>query len=41
MIESIKGSYTNVVGLPLYELVQMLSDLGALAISDRGFRISD
>jgi len=41
MIESIKGSYTNVVGLPLYELIQMLSDLGALAISDRGFRISD
>jgi len=41
MIESIKGSYTNVVGLPLYELIQMLSDLGALAISDCGFRISD
>jgi septum formation protein len=41
MIESIKGSYTNVVGLPLYELIQMLSELGALAISDRGFRISD
>jgi septum formation protein len=41
MIESIKGSYTNVVGLPLYELVQMLSGLGALAISDCGFRISD
>jgi septum formation protein len=41
MIESIKGSYTNVVGLPLYELVRMLSDLGALAISDCGFRISD
>ena len=41
MIESIKGSYTNVVGLPLYELVQMLGDLGVLAISDCGFRISD
>jgi septum formation protein len=41
MIESIKGSYTNVVGLPLYELVRMLSDLGALVISDCGFRISD
>jgi len=41
MIESIKGSYTNVVGLPLYELIQMLGDLGALVISDRGFRISD
>jgi len=30
MIESIKGSYTNVVGLPIYELIQMLSRLGAI-----------
>jgi septum formation protein len=30
MIESIKGSYTNVVGLPLCELIQMLSRLGAI-----------
>ena len=30
MIESIRGSYTNVVGLPLCELIQMLSRLGAI-----------
>ncbi len=30
MIESIRGSYTNVVGLPLCELVQMLNRLGAI-----------
>jgi septum formation protein len=30
MIESIKGSYTNVVGLPICELIQMLSRLGAV-----------
>jgi len=41
MIESIHGSYTNVVGLPLCELMQMLIRLGALMISERGFRISD
>jgi septum formation protein len=39
MIESIRGSYTNVVGLPLYELIRMLIRLGAVAISDRGFRM--
>ncbi|MGZ3613999.1 MAG: Maf family protein [Thermodesulfobacteriota bacterium] len=31
MIESIQGSYTNVVGLPLCELIQMLKRLGAIA----------
>ena len=41
MIESIKGSYTNVVGLPIYELIQMLSRLGALEISERGMRIAE
>jgi len=41
MIESIKGSYTNVVGLPIYELIQMLSRLGALKISARGMRIAE
>jgi septum formation protein len=41
MIESIRGSYTNVVGLPLYELIRMLVRLGAVTISDRGFRIAD
>jgi septum formation protein len=30
MIESIQGSYTNVVGLPLCELIQMLKRLGAI-----------
>ena len=32
MIESIRGSYTNVVGLPLCELIQMLRGLGAITI---------
>jgi len=41
MIESIKGSYTNVVGLPICELVQMLRRLGALTISERGMRIAE
>jgi len=41
MIESIKGSYTNVVGLPICELIQMLSRLGALTISERGMRIAE
>jgi septum formation protein len=39
MIESIRGSYTNVVGLPLCELIQMLDRLGALTISEFGMRI--
>jgi septum formation protein len=33
MIESIHGSYTNVVGFPVCELIQMLSRLGALRIT--------
>lgn len=41
MIESINGSYTNVVGLPLCELMRMLNRLGALSISNIGYRISD
>ena len=40
MIESIRGSYTNVIGLPLCELIQMLSRLGALEISKRGIKVS-
>ncbi|MDI7262165.1 MAG: Maf family protein, partial [Thermodesulfobacteriota bacterium] len=40
MIESINGSYTNVVGLPLCELMQMLIRLGAFSISESGFRIA-
>jgi septum formation protein len=41
MIESIRGSYTNVVGLPLCELIQMLNRLGAITISERGLRIAE
>ncbi len=41
MIESIQGSYTNVVGLPLCELIRMLNRLGAITISERGFRIAE
>lgn len=41
MIESINGSYTNVVGLPLCELMQMLTRLGALTLSDCRWQISD
>ncbi len=40
MIESIHGSYTNVVGLPLCELIQMLTRLGAITISEFGMRIA-
>jgi len=40
MVESIQGSYTNVVGLPLCELIQMLTRLGAITISERGMRIA-
>jgi len=41
MIESIRGSYTNVVGLPLCELIRMLSRLGAIRISECGMRIAE
>jgi septum formation protein len=41
MIESIQGSYTNVVGLPLCELIQMLNRLGAITISESGMRMVD
>jgi septum formation protein len=41
MIESIHGSYTNVVGLPLCELIQMLNRLGAIKISECGIRIAE
>ncbi len=41
MIESIQGSYTNVVGLPLCELIQMLVRLGTITISERGMRIAE
>ncbi len=41
MIESIKGSYTNVVGLPICELMKMLSRLGAIEIADFRLKILD
>ncbi len=41
MIESIRGSYTNVVGLPLCELIQMLNRLGAVTVSEFGMQIVD
>ena len=41
MIESIRGSYTNVVGLPLCELIQMLLRLGAITISEFGMRVAE
>jgi septum formation protein len=41
MIESIQGSYTNVVGLPLCDLIQMLNRLGAITISECGIRIAE
>ena len=40
MIESIRGSYTNVVGLPLCELLRVLIRLGAITISELGIRIA-
>ena len=39
MIESIRGSYTNVVGLPVCEVMEMLVRLGAITISERGIQI--
>jgi septum formation protein len=41
MIESIQGSYSNVVGLPLCELIQRLRSLGAITLSDTGFQVLD
>jgi nucleoside triphosphate pyrophosphatase len=41
MIESIKGSYTNVVGLPICELIQMMSRLGALRITHCKLKIEN
>jgi nucleoside triphosphate pyrophosphatase len=32
MIDSIAGSYTNVVGLPLCQLMEMFEEMGAQAI---------
>ncbi len=40
MIEWIRGSYTNVVGLPLCELIQVLSRLGAITIATGRWQIA-
>ena len=40
MIESIHGSYTNVVGLPVCELIQTLNRLGAIRIVDGRWRMA-
>jgi len=39
MIESIRGSYTNVIGLPMYELFQTLIRSGAISISESGIQV--
>ena len=41
MIQSIHGSYTNVVGLPMSELIQMMVRLGTITITDCGFQMAD
>jgi septum formation protein len=41
MIQSIQGSYTNVVGLPLCELIQMLTRLGAIKMADGRWQMAD
>src|SRR4030042_6026495 len=41
MIESINGSYTNVVGLPLCELMQMLIRLEAMTMKDGRWQMAD
>jgi septum formation protein len=40
MIQEIKGSYTNVVGLPLCELVEVLTRLKAIDLFPGGFKDS-
>lgn len=41
MIESIQGSYTNVVGLPLCEVIQMLNRLGAIIMAGGRWEMAD
>jgi septum formation protein len=41
LIESIHGSYTNVVGLPLCELIEMLYRMDAIEIKESGFRVRE
>ena len=39
MVEWIKGSWTNVVGLPLTEVVQALKEMGVLEFTKEGLKI--
>ncbi len=39
MVEWIRGSWTNVVGLPLTEVVQALKEMGVLRFTKEGLRI--
>lgn len=39
MIESIRGSYTNVIGLPVCEVIDVLVQLGAITISESGIEV--
>jgi septum formation protein len=41
MIESIRGSYTNVVGLPVCEVIQTLKRLEVLTISECGMQMME
>jgi septum formation protein len=41
MVESIRGSYTNVIGLPVCEVMELLVRLGAITISERGIRVAE
>jgi len=41
MIESIQGSYTNVVGLPMCELIEMMGRLGAIVIAHSELRVAE
>jgi septum formation protein len=41
MIESVHGSYTNVVGLPLCESIQLLDRLGAVRMTELGIKVLD
>ena len=39
MIESVHGSYTNVVGLPLCESIELLDRLGAARMTESGLQV--
>ncbi len=39
MVERIEGSYTNVVGLPLTEVVEALKEMGVLVFDKKGIKV--